>query len=246
MFINVTAVQNNLYNGRFGSDCMVSVILWNVENPGNVGAIARLCANFEAKELCLIEPRCNPLDQVARNRAKHAQHILDQSRILTKDDLKNFDLVIGTTAQIGTDFNLHRSSIAPDKMCELLKDRTNVALVFGSESHGLSNAQLEHCDAVVHVPSNKEYPTLNLSHAVAVLLSTLYASTATPMHEPVGRAELEKMFEFLDSIIDATDFTTEDKRQTQRQVWRKVLSKSNMTRREAFAILGLLSKLVPE
>ena len=221
------------------------VVLWGVEHPGNLGAIARLCANFEVEGLVLVEPKCSPGDGEAKNRAKHAQQVLAGARVLAPEELRDeFDLVVGTTAQVGTDFNVPRSPLTPEQFAKKARVKGQVALVFGSEGTGLTNEQLDACDFVVSIPAGSQYPTLNLSHAVAIMLYELFAHKGVPRHELVLRAELEKMYEFLDRIIDSLDFTTEVKRETQRVVWRKVLAKALLTRREANAMLGLLRKLI--
>ena len=60
---------------------MVAIAISGIQNPGNLGAIARVLKNFDIKELYLINPECSPLDQEARNRAKHAQDILESIKI---------------------------------------------------------------------------------------------------------------------------------------------------------------------
>ena len=112
---------------------MISVVLIEPETSGNLGAIARIMANFDFKELILINPKCK-IDEDARNRAKHAQTILDKAKIKEFDYLKKFDYKIATTAKLGTDYNIPRCPLSPEefanKVCSLDK-KTKLALIIG-------------------------------------------------------------------------------------------------------------------
>ena len=86
---------------------MISVILIEPEHSSNVGAVARAMANFDFAELVLINPKCNHLDKDAILRAKHsALKILKNAKVKDFSYLKQFDYLIGTTAKIGTDYNI--------------------------------------------------------------------------------------------------------------------------------------------
>ena len=94
---------------------MISVVLIEPENQGNIGAVARAMKNFGFSDLILINPKCR-IGKEAKNRAKHSQEILNKIKIKNKDYLKNFDYLIGTTARLGTDYNIPRSPLYPDEL----------------------------------------------------------------------------------------------------------------------------------
>ena len=73
---------------------MINVILVGSETSGNIGAIARAMANFDLKNLILVNPKVNHLSQESRNRAKHAQGILHNAKVvkrIPKMDFKRVD-----------------------------------------------------------------------------------------------------------------------------------------------------------
>ena len=219
-----------------------------IEHPGNLGAVARAMANFDFKNLVLIDPKCSPDDEEARNRAKHAQSILKNAKVAGKDVLDKYDYVAATTAQLGKDYNIPRSPITPKQLAEKIDGAdTKIALLIGRESSGLTNKEIKAADIVVSIPAAAKYPTLNISQACAVLFYELFQTIGkdknTDPFKPATKIEKDHLMKELDEIIDSVEFSTEDKKETQRKVWKRLISKSMMTKREAFALFGLLKKL---
>ena len=77
---------------------MTDIILLEPENAGNIGAIARTMLNFGFEQLMLINPQCKHLSQEAKDRAKHAQKILETARVATKNALKEASTFMLTTS----------------------------------------------------------------------------------------------------------------------------------------------------
>ncbi|MBR9692994.1 RNA methyltransferase [Candidatus Woesearchaeota archaeon] len=222
----------------------LTVIIVGIEHPGNLGAVARAMKNFGVAKLVLVDPKCS-VDEEAKNRAKWANAVLENATTGGLELLEEFDLVVGTTAELGNDFNLPRTPLFPAQLAErLAKVDGQVALVFGRESDGLTNEELGKCDLTVTIPANEEYPVLNLSHAVAV---TLYAITSHedwieeryPLVRATEKRQLQKM---LDETLDSMSFQTAEKKETQRILWKRLIGKSFLTQREAMALLGFLKK----
>lgn len=226
----------------------LTVVLIGAEHPGNLGAVARAMKNFGVQELLLIAPRCSPEEPEAKNRAKWANDVLERARTESMAALEAYDLVIGTTGGLGNDYNLPRTPLLPSDLAERLAGvKGRVALVFGRESDGLTNEELSACDFTVTIPTSEAYPILNLSHAVAILL---YAVTAATHAERIGETfplvrapEKRQLQKMIDGRLDALDFSTEEKRETQRLLWRRLVGKSFLTQREAMALMGFFRKL---
>ena len=152
---------------------MISIVLIEVENPGNLGAIARSMKNFGLKNLILINPKCNHLSLDAIKRAKHAKDILKNAKKEKLSYLKKFHTVIATTSKLGTDYNLPRSPITPEQLVERINPKAKTAIVFGRESSGLVNKELELADFIITIPTSTIYPALNLIHAAAIIFYEL-------------------------------------------------------------------------
>lgn len=228
---------------------MLSLVLIEPETPGNIGAIARVMDNFGITSLVLVNPTCNHLSEEACNRATHGITILKNAKIITEKQLSSFDIIIGTTARVGTDYNIRRSPLLPVDLARkmtMIKGK-KIALVFGRESHGLSNKEIALCDFIVTIPTAKKNPTLNVSHAVAIILYELHRQERSDEllspFPPISSKEKKIIYTLIDKRLDAMQFTTPEKRETQKTIWRHILGKAMLTKREAFALLGFFKKI---
>lgn len=224
----------------------VSVILVNPLYQGNVGAIARSMANFNLNKLIIVGDFV--IGEEARCRAKHANHVLDNVKFVKSlDELKNdFNILIGTSGIVGSDFNLPRSPLSLDEV--LSQDlKGNIGLVFGSEDTGLSNEDLLLCDFSVHIPSSKEYPVLNLSHAASIVFYEFFkkfsGNTFRSDHSLASLRERDEALIVVDDVINHMSFRADSDRDTQRVVWRKILGKSFLTKRELFSVIGFFRNM---
>ncbi|PIN86895.1 hypothetical protein COV19_02715 [Candidatus Woesearchaeota archaeon CG10_big_fil_rev_8_21_14_0_10_44_13] len=231
---------------------MISIVLISPITPGNIGAIARAMKNFDFKELILVNPRCDHISKEAMDRASHAKDILKKAKKMAFNEvLERFDYIVGTTSKISTDYNIPRCPISPEQFAEKLdeiKGKTKFALLFGNESFGLTNKEIDGCDFMITVPSSKDYPALNLSHSAAIILYEIYArkgrKKVTKEIWPITNKEKKQIAKMVDNVLDSMIFETKERKDTQRKVWKKMVGKSFMTRREAYALMGFLKKIL--
>lgn len=228
---------------------MLSIVLIEPEQPGNIGAISRVMDNFGLTSLVLVNPKCDHHAEEAQKRATHGILILKKAKVIPLKQLSSFDIIIGTTARVGTDYNVRRSPLLPMELAKKIASikGKKVALVFGRESHGLSNKEIALCDFIVTIPTAKKTPTLNVSHAVAIILYEIYKLELSlelqKPFTPISSAEKRVLYSLIDKRLDAMQFPTPEKRETQKKVWRHVLGKAMLTKREAFALLGFFKKI---
>lgn len=229
---------------------MLSVICIEPEKPENLGNIARVMKNFDCTELILIDPQCNHLDDAAWRPAKHARDVLQNAVLGSMKLLKKFDYLIATTATLGTDYNIPRSPITPKMLAETLPldKKLKIGLLIGREGIGLTNREIELADFLVVIPTSKTYAALNVSHAVAILLYELYQKHGK---RKLGKniiyataIEKKQAMKMLDAVLDTIHFTVSTKRDTQVKVWKRMLGKSFLTRREAYALMGFFKKVL--
>jgi len=223
---------------------MFTVVLVEPETEGNVGAVARVMSNFGFDKLEIVNPKCDIFGKQSIDRAKHAVNILRSAKIVSWGEVLKHDTVVATTAQLGRDYNVCRVPLTPETLGKTAKG--DVAIVFGREGHGLSNDEVRECSFVVVIPSSIEQGVMNLSHAVAIILYELFKhSDKRKRGEGYRLASSEdkaQIMKLLEKKLLSMNFVTEQKRDTQRKVWQRILGKSFMTRREAFAIMGFLKK----
>jgi tRNA/rRNA methyltransferase len=230
---------------------MITVILVEPEHPGNIGAVVRAMKNFNFNKLVMINPKCDPFCPEARNRAKHANNILDRSKVVKNlKVLDKYDYRVGTSSKLGNDFNLPRTPLTVKQLStkiSKLTSKTNIALVFGRESSGLTNEELKQMDFLVNIPTSK-YSALNLSHAVTVVLYEIYQTKNPNQNEkkftPVSRTEIKVMENMISKILDKQKFSTPDKKKTQKILWKHIITKSMLSKRESFALMGFFRKFL--
>ena len=153
----------------------IVIILVEPSGPINVGSIARLCENFGIHELRLISPKCNHLDSEAKKMAVKGIAILEEAKVY-----KNLNSALSDTSRIIAtcgrqdhgNIPLHTNKKALRWAIESDKEET-IALVFGREDRGLTNDELLKANKVISLNTKKKYPSLNLSHAVAIVLHQL-------------------------------------------------------------------------
>ena len=225
---------------------MIYIILMEPENEGNVGAIARVMKNFGFKNLVLINPKVE-ITEVTKARAKHAQDILNNVKIKDAEFLKTMDTLIGTTAKVGTDYNIPRSPVSPKEMAKKITKKKKTGILIGREGIGLTNEEIQNCDFTVTIPASKKYFTLNISHALGILLYELFQETetinSTSDIEPASKNEKTIISKQVHNILEKLTFTTEDKVETQKRVWKRFIGKAMLTKREAFALIGFFKKV---
>src|SRR5262249_37179121 len=140
------------------------------EVAGNLGATARVMRNFGLDDLVLVAPVADRNDRQARQMSTHGEAILDRARIVASLDeaVAECVAVAGTSAQVAGPVPGLTAGTAEEVIPRLAERGGPVALVFGPEPSGLSNAEVMRCGWLVHVPTDPTYPALNLAQAVAI------------------------------------------------------------------------------
>ena len=227
---------------------MISVVLIEPKIPANIGAIARAMKNFGFNDLIIVNPRCNPLHEDARKLAKHANGLLKKAKVRKK--IPGFDYKIATTAKLGSDYNISRSPMSPEELGKRLSGinpKKKIALLIGREDIGLTNEEIKKCDFTVSIPASLKYPTLSISHSVAIMLYEIFKHQDTKKSSshitPISKKEKDQLTKSLNNLLNKLHFATKEKKQTQKTVWKRMLGKSFLTRREAFALFGFFRKI---
>ena len=147
----------------------VRFVLVGTSHPGNIGAAARAMKTMGLRELHLVAPRRFP-DAEATARASGADDLLAAAPVHAglPEALAGCRFVVGASARRRT---LDWPELDPRTCAErLLAEavRGPVALVFGREDSGLSNQELDHCQALTRVDTDPDFSSLNLAAAVQI------------------------------------------------------------------------------
>ena len=193
----------------------VKVVLVGTTHPGNIGATARAMKNMGILDLALVEPKEFPSD-VATFRSKAAKDILEKASVHTslEEAISECELVVGTSARGRT---VPWPVLNPREAAEEMhKSSLNgkVAIVFGREDRGLTNEELGLCNFHVHIPSDPEYSSLNLSQAVQILAYEIRLSYLQDLHvnkeywdvELANNEQTERLINHMDELMQEVDF----------------------------------------
>lgn len=190
----------------------VRVVLVETRHPGNLGAAARAMKTMGIGDLALVNPQC-AVDAEAVARASGAADILERARHFASlaEALADTTLSAACTSRRR---DLPHPCFTPRQAAPTLlteAHRAPVALVFGSESRGLSNADLSLCRWLINIPVSDEYASLNLAAAVQVIAYELRVQCADtpiamPQFELARHAEVEGLQNELARVMEALDF----------------------------------------
>jgi tRNA/rRNA methyltransferase len=228
----------------------LELVLVRPKEDGNVGAVARLGKNFGIDRISIVRPRAS-LGQEARRRAMAGLPLLESARVVESFDeaVRDADLVVGTTdLSTGRSTAYLRRSVSPERLGEMIRPIVGrVALVFGPEDNGLGVDQLRRCDLLVHIPARREFPTLNLSHAVAIVLYAVLRangpadpdSTPAPEVLELRGNEKELLIVRLDELAARVGYPRH-KRPGLNLMFRRIFGRATPTESEYRMLLGFV------
>jgi len=227
-----------------------SVILVEPTKTQNIGSIARLLMNFGFSKLIIINPRISLASPEIEIVARRGIEIINHAdlRFSSLQDLREeFDLLVGTTARVGSDYNLNRVALTSEEAFtnELYGD--NIGIVFGREQYGLTNEEINICDLLVCIPTSEEYPVLNLSHALSIVLYTLQYSVFSNQkqdslkkqkHRVASINEREQLKYYFNQLIKEAKYHPE-KQHIASKAFSNILSRGYVSGREVTTLMGV-------
>jgi TrmH family RNA methyltransferase len=126
--------------------------------------------NFGVEKLYLVKPKVDL--SVAAVYASHASFVLDNAIVTSFERVRaDNELLVATTAvRASKSSNVIRRAVGPDRLHEILSSAKTSSLVFGRDTTGLTNSEIEACDLTTTIDTSPAYRALNIGHAVAIIL----------------------------------------------------------------------------
>jgi tRNA/rRNA methyltransferase len=244
------------------------VVLVSPRNPLNIGAAARAMANFGFSRLNVVAPFA-PTWREARS-AVGAPELLENAKCA--ECLA--DAVAGCTLVVGTGTLTYRKPEQPvislPLLAPLIKQELEsggrIALVFGSEKHGLTREDLSLCHLLVDIPTDPSQPSMNLGQAVAVclyevaarvslleILSGTEALTDQPSGERLGErpkeptatsGRLELLAGLIEEAMEAAGYSPPAMQPANRHDLRLLLRRLNLSAHDTRRILGIFRRIL--
>jgi tRNA/rRNA methyltransferase len=231
------------------------IILVEPQLGENIGAAARVMANFGLGRLRLVKPRDGWPNTQAQRSASGADRILDEAALF--DDLTaaiaDCTVVLATTARA---HDQAKPVLGPDQAASFLAPHVaageNVAVLFGRERYGLENHEVALADRIVTFPVNPAFASLNLAQAVALIAYEWFkfASggvlpfTMPRKSEPAGKEQVQAFFVNLERQLDAIEyFRPLDKRATMLVNLRNIFARMQPTTQDIQTLHGIVVAL---
>ena len=235
--------MKNTKNRRF-SITKFLIILVQPKFEGNIGAVARAMKNFSFNDLILVNP-CDIGDD-AFKRAKHGYEILENAKIVDDFDngIKDLDYIVATTGiKAGNEKRSLRQHLNVEEFSKKITEINGiVGLVFGREDYGLYNDELKKCDLIVNIPTSSEYPILNLSHAVTILLYELYKIKNNERKQRnISGMEKELLYNNYKEFLDVMKYP-EHKRENTNIMFRRIIGRAMLSKWEYHTMMGVFQR----
>lgn len=230
------------------------VILVRPQLGENIGAAARVMANFGLTELRLVAPRDGWPNSRADALAGHAKDLLAAATLYATVAEAVADLRV-TLATSSRDRAMSKPVMEPEAAVVHLRQTiahgAKAGILFGAERTGLENEELMSADAVLTIPTIGQYASLNLSHAVGIMAYEWSKGHAVlpemEPHIPASKQELEGLFGHLETALDARDYFKEPTKKP--FMWRNIratLARANMNAQEVQTWRGIVRALSGE
>ena len=226
----------------------IRLVLVAPRTPGNVGACARVAANFGITDWVIVSPQCSWDGWDARKLATGtAGDRLDRIRVVSTvaEAVRDCQVAVGFSRRAG------KVRVPTLSLEEALGLRPyKLALVFGNEETGLTREELEPCTHLCSIPTAAELPSMNLSHAVAVVLARFYEATAGGKKarasrragSPARLSELQGLLTHWREFLEDVGLTGAGNPDRILVSLRAVFERAALSAQEIRALRGVLSK----
>ncbi len=230
-----------------------AIILCEPQLGENIGTTARAMANFGLWDLRLVKPRDGWPNEKAVAAASRADHVIDRVRVFETVEaaIADLSLVLATTARRR---DLQKEVVGPDvaaaRLAAHIAGGAGAGLLFGREKWGLLNEEVAMADAIVTLPVEAAFASLNIAQAVLVLAYEWRRETeaALPfgsgLSEVASKDELLQLFAHIEEALDrAGFFTAPDKRPHVINNLRTMLTRGQFSAQEIRTLHGIISAI---
>ena len=217
----------------------------------NIGSVSRAIKNFNITKLRIVNPKCSWPNQKALATAVGAKDVLKLSRIYNsvEKSVGDLDVVFATTSRIR---KMNKKIISILDLKTKIKKKHKIGIMFGSESSGLSNDELNCADYLVKIPTNKKFSSLNLSHSAIIFCfeffkyftSKSFAYKSGYKSELATKSQVNKFLKFIINKLDKKGFLQPDhKRKSMIQNINNIFHRLDLSEQEIRILLGIFSTL---
>lgn len=234
-------------------DLPIRFVLVRPGNALNMGAAARALSNFGFEDLVAVEPKDENW-RLASGSAIYASELIRRAPVMGLEEaIADCSVVLGTASAHNREMRQPRVTLPALEpwLRRRLKKGGKAAVLFGCESAGLSNDEMDHCSAILRIPTAPDAPSMNLGQAVAV---TAYTLSRYKLEKAVTRSDEALMegrqaaglTELALRAMEKTGYNGHLSAAQRRMKFRSGILRWSMTRADGKFLAGLLAKLLGE
>ena len=220
----------------------ITVMLVEPEYEKNIGYVCRVISNFGHKYLVIVNPKCK-IGKDAVKYSKHGVKILKKAKIVKsfKKEIKDYDFIIGSTAVKTRNRDTIRDILPLRSFVKGLDyyKGKKVLLVVGREGIGLNKKEISECDVMISIESSESYPTLNISHALAIMLYEISKKRLISKEIPVEKGEKEALFRLFKKMAKKGKNP-----ELALTCFRRIVGRARIKKKEAIMLLEIFGKYV--
>ncbi|NIP72993.1 MAG: RNA methyltransferase [Gammaproteobacteria bacterium] len=227
----------------------IRIVLLETTHPGNIGAAARAMKTMGLSQLHLVAPARFPHPE-AEARASGAADLLRSARLWGSlhEALRGCTLVAGASARPRNLAGARLDARSAARRLAAEAGRSPVAVVFGRESTGLTNAELDRCHILLHIPTAPDCSSLNLAAAVQVVAYELFAAGGDgvaaeprPPEPPAGAEELAGFYGHLERVLLELSFAEPGRSTPVMRRLKRLYNRARPDRTELNILRGVLT-----
>lgn len=227
----------------------IEIVLVEPQSSGNVGSVARAMKNTGFKRLTLVNP-CDYRTNESYSMACKADDVLLGATVYPTlaGCVKETGLVVGTTRRQGrVRYPILTLDEAVPKILGFAS-KNKVSILFGREDRGLENDEIPVCDILLEIPTDEDYGSLNLSHAVFLVCYYLFAAgcAKAPAVTVAPREELEKMYLHMEEALRSISYGArggEHLLQTILRSFRRLFGRTGLMQKEINMLRGIFTQI---
>lgn len=230
------------------------VILWEPQDPINIGSVVRICRNTNVSDLRLVRPRAWNPDVFLISAPRSEQYIHDSVRVFDSftKAAEGAHRLYALTAR-GRRERQQRLRVDDllEELSTLLETDAQCGFVFGREDAGLTNDVVDRCDAYITLETSADYSSLNLAQAVMLVIWNVFRRFGQPadlrapqrVWEQASHDALSRMMDDVEQALVTIEFFKGDQRENVLRTLRSVFLRAGLDQQELATFWGIFKEI---
>ncbi len=231
------------------------VVLCRPDESRNIGSVCRSMLTMDISQLRIVGKKSDYNENHVNTLALHAKTVWEKALFFDSlyEATKDCAIIAGTTRRRGQ--KRKNALLLPEEFSQFVanisdnetKEKGLLAIVFGNERTGLTDAELEVCTMGVTIPTSSEFGSLNLSHAVQIIAYELFRAnqkkSISPGYIPIPVYQLDKTIDTILNSLQSIGFFTQAGKKDMKLFWKNILSRSLLSKGESTYLEKIFTKL---